>query len=39
MYGVKGVPSSFLIDPQGEIILINGRGGLLDMKLVELLDK
>lgn len=38
-YGVKGVPSSFLIDPQGEIILINGRGGLLDMKLVELLDK
>lgn len=37
-YGVNGVPSSFLIDPQGKIILLNARGGWLDAKLKELLS-
>lgn len=36
-YGVSGVPSSFLIDPEGKIILMNARGGWLDSKLQELL--
>lgn len=36
-YGVSGVPSSFLISPQGKIILLNARGGWLDAKLNELL--
>lgn len=38
-YGISGVPSSFLIDPQGKIILTNARGGWLDTKLIELFDK
>ena len=38
-YGVSGVPSSFLIDPQGKIILLNARGGWLDAKLKELLGE
>lgn len=38
-YGVRGVPSSFLIDPQGKIILTNARGGWLDTKLIELFDR
>lgn len=38
-YGISGVPSSFLIDPQGKIILTNARGGWLDTKLIELFEK
>lgn len=38
-YGVRGIPSSFLIDPQGKIILLNARGGWLDSKLNELLGE
>ena len=38
-YGVRGVPSSFLIDPEGKIILLNARGGWLDSKLSELLGE
>ena len=38
-YGISGVPSSFLIDPQGKIMLTNARGGWLDTKLIELFDK
>lgn len=38
-YGVSGVPSSFLIDPQGKIIFLNARGGWLDSKLDELLGE
>lgn len=37
-YGINGVPSSFLIDPQGKIVLTNARGGWLDTKLIELFD-
>ena len=38
-YGINGVPSSFLIDPQGKIVLTNARGGWLDTKLKELFEK
>ena len=38
-YGISGVQSSFLIDPQGKIVLTNARGGWLDTKLKELFEK
>lgn len=38
-FGVTGVPSGFLIDPSGKVIQLKSRGGWLDMKLFELLDK
>jgi peroxiredoxin len=37
MYGISGVPSNFLIDPQGKIIAKNLRGEALDLKLAEVL--
>ncbi len=36
-YGVKAIPQSFLIDPQGHIIAKNLRGEALDTKLAEVL--
>lgn len=36
VYGVTGVPSGFLIDPEGRVVLLNARGGWLDSKLAEL---
>ncbi len=39
MYGVTGVPSNFLIDPQGKIIAKNLRGEELNKKLVEIFGK
>ena len=36
---MSGVPSSFLIDPEGKIVLTNARGGWLDTKLKELFEK
>jgi len=39
LYGVRGVPTNFLIDPAGKIVGRNLRGELLEKKLAELLDK
>jgi len=38
VYGVKAIPSNFLIGPDGKIIARNLRGGDLERKLGELLD-
>ena len=38
-YGVKSIPQSFLIDPQGKIIAKNLRGEALAAKLSEVLSK
>ncbi|KIO76919.1 hypothetical protein TH53_12235 [Pedobacter lusitanus] len=37
LYGVRGIPANFLIDPQGKIVGKNLRGKELDKKLKELL--
>jgi len=37
LYGVRGIPQNFLIDPNGNIIAINLRGELLEKKLAELI--
>jgi len=37
-YGITGIPSNLLIDPQGKIIAKDLRGELLHKKLSELLD-
>ena len=39
MYGINGVPSNFLIDPQGKIVAKNLRGEALDKKLAEIFGK
>ena len=36
-YGIKAIPQSFLIDPQGRIIAKNLRGAALEAKLAEVL--
>jgi len=36
LYAVRGVPASFLIDPQGRIVAMGLRGEELDKKLAEL---
>ncbi len=36
-YGIKSIPQSFLLDPQGRIIAKNLRGAALDAKLAEVL--
>jgi len=33
LYGVKGIPQNFLLDPQGRIIAHNLRGEALEKKL------
>jgi len=38
MYNVRGIPASFLIDPDGKIIATNLRGEALEAKLSELLN-
>ena len=38
-YGIKSIPQSFLIDPQGRIIAKNLRGEALSAKLEEVLGK
>lgn len=38
MYGISGVPSNFLIDPNGKIVAKNLRGEALNKKLSEILD-
>ena len=38
LYGVRGIPSNFLIDPSGNIIAIKLRGEDLHKKLSELFD-
>lgn len=35
-YGIQGIPSNFLVDPQGKIIAKNLRGEALNQKLAEL---
>ena len=37
LYSVRGIPTNFLIDPQGKIIAINLRGEELQKKLSELI--
>lgn len=37
-YGIRGIPSTLLIDPQGKIVAKNLRGELLQEKLAELLN-
>lgn len=37
-YGILGIPTTFLVDPQGKIIAKNLRGEMLRKKLAELLD-
>lgn len=39
MYGVRGIPANFLIDPSGKIIAKNVRGEELQKKLAEVLGK
>lgn len=39
MYGVRGIPANFLIDPSGKIIAKNVRGEELQTKLAEILNK
>jgi len=39
MYGVRGIPANFLIDPSGKIIGKNLRGEALDKKLAEVLGQ
>jgi len=39
MYGVRGIPANFLIDPSGKIIAKNVRGEQLQTKLAEILNK
>ena len=36
VYGVRGIPANFLIDPKGKIIATNLRGPLLGQKLSEI---
>lgn len=38
MYGVRGIPQNFLIDPKGVIVGKNLRGEALEKKLAELLN-
>jgi thiol-disulfide isomerase/thioredoxin len=37
LYGIKAVPSNYLIDPTGKVIAMNIRGEFLNKKLAELL--
>lgn len=37
-YGIQGIPTTFLVDPQGKIIAKNLRGEALHKKLAHLLD-
>lgn len=39
LYGVRGIPANFLIDPQGKIVGKDLRGAALEKKLGELLGK
>jgi len=38
-YGIMGIPSTLLVDPQGNIIAKDLRGAILDKKLEELFDQ
>lgn len=38
LYGVRAIPQSYLLDPEGKIIAKNLRGKALHEKLAELLD-
>ncbi len=38
LYGIRGIPQNFLIDPQGKIIAKNLRGEALEKKLAEVLN-
>lgn len=37
LYGIRGIPQNFLLDPQGKIIAKNLRGDALEKKLAEVL--
>lgn len=39
LYGVSGIPSTFLLDKEGNIVAKNLRGPVLDQKLLELLGE
>ena len=38
LYGIRGIPQNFLLDPQGKIIAKNLRGEALEKKLAEVLN-
>lgn len=38
LYGIRGIPQNFLVDPQGKIIAKNLRGEALEKKLAEVLN-
>jgi peroxiredoxin len=38
LYGIRSIPQSYLLDPEGRIIAANLRGAALHEKLAELLD-
>jgi hypothetical protein len=38
MYGVRGIPATFLLDAEGKIVAKNLRGPALESKVSELLD-
>lgn len=38
LYGIRSIPQSYLLDPEGRIIAINLRGAALHEKLAELFD-
>ena len=37
-YGIQGIPSNFLVDPNGKIVAKDLRGEALHAKLAELLN-
>ena len=39
LYGLKGIPQNFLIDPHGKIAATNLRGDDLEKKLEEIFSK
>lgn len=38
LYGIRGVPANYLLDPTGKIIATNLRGDQLEVKMSELID-
>jgi thiol-disulfide isomerase/thioredoxin len=39
MYGIRAVPASYLIDPEGKVVAVNLRGESLNKKLAELFSQ
>ena len=39
VFGINGVPSGFLVDPEGRVVNVEARGGWLNMELAQLFEK